>query len=165
MIRPAALGGLFIGILSALPGVSLGNCCCCLWIVSGGAIAAYLQVQQENRTLTGGEGAAVGALSGVIGAAVWLPIAITIGILLGPLQQAFIEQILQNAADIPPEVREALENMEPQSGIGGYIVLFFFQLFIGTIAAAIGGIVGAMYFKKDVPPALGGNWVPPLPPQ
>ena len=59
MIRSAALGGLFIGVLSALPIIGAANCCCCLWIVSGGALAAYLQVQQENRTLTGGEGAAV----------------------------------------------------------------------------------------------------------
>ena len=59
MIRSAALGGLFIGVLSALPIVGAANCCCCLWIVSGGALASYLEVQQKNRTLTGGEGAAV----------------------------------------------------------------------------------------------------------
>jgi len=66
VIRSAALGGLFIGVLSALPIVGAANCCCCLWIVSGGALAAYLEAQQQNRTLTGGEGAAVGALAGVI---------------------------------------------------------------------------------------------------
>ena len=76
MIRSATLGGLFIGVLSALPIVGAANCCCCLWVVSGGALAAYLQVQQENRTLAAGEGAAVGALAGVIGAFVWLPIVV-----------------------------------------------------------------------------------------
>ena len=29
------LGGLFIGVLSALPVVGAANCCCCLWIVVG----------------------------------------------------------------------------------------------------------------------------------
>jgi len=155
---------LFIGVLSALPIIGAANCCCCLWIVSGGALAAYLQVQQENRTLTGGEGAAVGALAGVIGAFVWLPIVVVVAVVLGPFQQAIIEEIVRNATDMPPEAREVLENMGDR-GVGGYFLFFFVQLVGGSIFAAIGGLVGAMYFKKEVPPALGGNWVPPLPPQ
>ena len=164
MIRSAALGGVFIGVLSALPIIGAANCCCCLWIVSGGALAAYLQVQQENRTLTGGEGAAVGALAGVIGAFVWLPIVVAVAIVLGPFQQAIIEQIVRNAQDMPPEAREALEDFGGR-GVGGYFLFFFVQLVGGSLFAAIGGILGAMYFKKEVPPAMGGNWVPPLPPQ
>ena len=31
-----------MGVLSALPIISAGNACCCLWVVSGGVIAAYL---------------------------------------------------------------------------------------------------------------------------
>jgi hypothetical protein len=165
MIRSAGLGGIFIGALSALPIVGAANCCCCLWIVSGGALAAYLEVQQQNRTLTTGEGAAVGALAGVIGAFVWLPIVAVLATVIGPVQEALIEEFLRNARDIPPELRDALENMESSGSFGQFVFLFFFQLFIGTIFAAIGGIIGAMYFKKEVPPALGGTWVPPLPPQ
>lgn len=165
MIRSAGLGGVFIGVLSALPIVGVANCCCCLWIVSGGALAAYLEVQQQNRTLTTGEGAAVGALAGVIGAFVWLPIVAVLATVIGPVQEALIEEFLRNARDIPPELRDALENMESSGSFGQFVFLFFFQLFIGTIFAAIGGIIGAMYFKKEVPPALGGTWVPPLPPQ
>jgi hypothetical protein len=26
-------------------------------------------------------------------------------------------------------------------------------------------VLSAAYFKKEVPPALGGEWVPPVPPQ
>ena len=165
MIRSAALGGVFIGILLALPVVGAANCCCCLWVVSGGALAAYLEVQQKNRTLTGGEGAAVGALAGVIGAFVWLPIVAAVAVVLGPFQQAIIEQIIQNASDMPPEAREALENMSGSGSVGWYVLLFFFQLVCGSIFAAIGGILAAMYFKKEVPPAMGGTWVPPVPPQ
>jgi hypothetical protein len=164
VIRSAALGGLFIGVLSALPIVGAANCCCCLWIVSGGALASYLEVQQKNRTLTGGEGAAVGALAGVIGAFVWLPIVAVLAVVLGPIQRAILEEIVRNARDMPPEARDVLENMG-QRGVGGYLLLFLFQLVGGSLFAAIGGILGAMYFKKEVPPALGGNWIPPLPPQ
>ena len=164
MIRSATLGGLFIGVLSALPIVGAANCCCCLWVVSGGALAAYLQVQQENRTLTGGEGAAVGALAGVIGAFVWLPIVVMVATVMGPVQEALLETA-RNARDIPPEARDFLESLGGGGGVASYFVLFFLQLFIGTLVAALGGVLAAAYFKKEVPPALGGNWVPPLPPQ
>jgi hypothetical protein len=43
--------------------------------------------------------------------------------------------------------------------------MFFPMLIIGALFAAIGGMLAAAYYKKEVPPALGGNWVPPLPPQ
>ena len=32
-LQPALFGGLFIGVLSALPLVSVGNCCC-LWVIA-----------------------------------------------------------------------------------------------------------------------------------
>ena len=163
MTRSAALGGLFIGVLSALPIVNAGNCCCCLWIVSGGALAAYLEVQQKNRTLTAGEGGAVGALSGVIGAFVYLPLAIIVATLLGPLQERFIE-LARNANDMPPQVREIFDDVAGGNAVGT-VLGFMFQLFIGTLFAAIGGVLSAAYFKREVPPALGGDWVPPLPPR
>jgi hypothetical protein len=165
MIRSAALGGLFIGVLSALPILGAANCCCCLWVVSGGALAAYLEVQQKNRTLTGGEGAAVGALAGVIGAFVWLPIAIALSLVIGPVLSSALDELARNANDIPPEAREFLENMGGGGSVAANLLYFFPQLVIGSIFAAIGGVLSAVYFKKEVPPALGGDWVPPLPPE
>ena len=163
MLRSAALGGVFIGVLSGLPFVSAGNCCCCMWMVSGGALAAYLEIQQKNRSLTAGEGAAIGALSGVIGAFVWIPIAVALALLFGPLQRAVFEEFARNARDMPPEAREFLENMGGGGTAVGTVFGFIFQLFAGAIFAAIGGVLSAAYFKKEVPPALGGDWVPPLP--
>jgi hypothetical protein len=165
MIRSAALGGLFIGVLSALPILSAANCCCCLWVVSGGALAAYLEGQQKNRTLTGGEGAAVGALAGVIGAFVWLPIAIALSLVIGPALSSALDELARNANDIPPEAREFLENMGGGGSVAANLLYFFPQLVIGSIFAAIGGVLSAVYFKKEVPPAMGGHWVPPLPPE
>ena len=40
-VQPALWGGVFIGVLSALPIVNFGNCCCCLWVICGGALAAH----------------------------------------------------------------------------------------------------------------------------
>jgi hypothetical protein len=43
-----------------------------------------------------------------------------------------------------------------------YVAGFAFQL-VGSIFAALGGLLGAQFFRRDVPPALGGE-PPPLPP-
>ena len=59
---PALLGGLFIGVLSSLPLVSAVNTCCCLWVVTGGMLAAWLMQQNTVRPITIGEGALVGLL-------------------------------------------------------------------------------------------------------
>jgi len=162
LIQPALLGGLFIGILSALPVVGWGNCCCCLWVVGGGMLATYLDADiSRPRTLA--RGAADGFLAGVIGAFVWLPLALVVAALLGPLQERFLE-LARNANDMSPQVRDILDNVGNGSVVGT-VIGFMFQLFIGTIFAAIGGVLSAAYFKKEVPPALGGDWIPPLPPQ
>ena len=42
MLMPAVWGGFFIGVLSALPIVGAANLCCCLWVICGGMVAAYL---------------------------------------------------------------------------------------------------------------------------
>src|SRR5262245_29076718 len=64
---PALLGALFIGVLSSLPIVSMGNLCCCLWVVSGGVLAAWVMQQNTPRPVTNGEGAVVGVLAGCVG--------------------------------------------------------------------------------------------------
>ena len=38
--QPALLGGLFIGVLSALPVVNTANLCCCLWVIVGGVLTS-----------------------------------------------------------------------------------------------------------------------------
>src|SRR3712207_3305780 len=71
-LLPALLGGLFIGVLSSLPIVKIGNVCCCLWVISGGVLAAWVMQQNTTRPVTPGEGALVGLLAGLVGAAVWI---------------------------------------------------------------------------------------------
>jgi hypothetical protein len=151
-MQPALLGGVFIGILSALPVVQLCNCCC-LWIVAGGALAAYLQRQNQPLSLTVIEGARVGLLAGIVGAIVWLLMAQALDVVLAPLQARLITEVLSNARDLPPEVRAWLEAAESGRG-GGYGLAFMLMLVVGSLVAAAGGAAAAAYFRKDVPPAL-----------
>ena len=156
---PALLGGLFIGILSALPFIS---CCCCLWMIGGGFLSAYLKSQNRQTSLSMAEGATVGLLAGVIGSFVFLLISSA----LSPLNMRFLE-FARNAADMPPEVQEMIDAMEGgRMGSNafnfiGSVVSFVMTLCVMSIMSTIGGMVGAAYFKKDIPPALGGPINPP----
>ena len=152
---PALLGGLFIGVLSALPVVQICNCCC-LWIIAGGVLAAYLQQQNQPVSLTLAQGARIGLFAGLIGSVVWFAVDSA----LSPVQARFVQGLMQNVRDLPPELQDFLDTAEA-SRTGGSLFGFAMMLIFGCLFAAIGGAIGAAYFKKDVPPALGGPINPP----
>ncbi len=160
MLHAAFLGGLFNGVLSALPIVSLGNyCCCCAWVIGGGLVAAYVEQQNTNTPVTPARGAQAGLLAGVIGAFVWLLLTRVLDAMLGPYLQVFVE-MARNASDMPPEARAWLDSVS-RLDRGGYVGGFVTMLFVGSIFSTIGGLIGAVYFRRDVPPALGGPIAPP----
>ncbi|MBI2835353.1 MAG: hypothetical protein HYX76_13095 [Acidobacteria bacterium] len=150
-LQPALLGGAFIGILSALPFISAGNVCCCLWIVSGGLLAAYVMQQNHPEPVAPADGAIVGLLSGVFGAIVYAFVSIPFNLILGPMQRRMIERFLENAQDVPTGLRDAVESMG--SGAIGLMIGFFFMMFAGIIFATLGGLLGAVIFRKKLPPA------------
>ena len=159
MLKPALLGGLVMGVLSALPGVSLGNCCCCAWLVTGGLVAAYALQSGTPQPITMGDGALVGLLAGLFGAVVNLVVSIPMNILTGPFQQRLFQRIAEAQPDLPDNVRQMVDSM----GIGavsvaGAIMAFFMMLILGAIFSSLGGLLGAFFFKKKVAPE------PPPPP-
>ena len=156
MLAPL-LGGLFIGVLSALPIVNLGNCCC-LWIVSGGFLAAYVVAVNEPGALSLSRGAAVGALAGVVGAVVWLFTSSLLDVVLGPYERRLLGEAVRAAREMPPGARAWLESLS--DGVGRAL-MFGVVLLVGVPVASLGGLLGAAYYRPDVPPALGGPVVPP----
>jgi len=159
-VQAPLLGGLFIGILSALPVVGLGNCCCCLWIVTGGMLAAYFDQQNDPRPITVGRGAIVGLKAGVIGALVWLVVSVVLEPVLAPVRERMIAAALRIARDLPPDARAALESADGTSSLG-YALNFLLFLCVGAVFSTVGGMVGAAFFRNDVPPAIGGPIAPP----
>ena len=158
MSNAALLGGLFIGVLSALPIVSIGNCCC-LWIGGGGILAAYLAQQGTARALPLGQGALVGLLAGIVGAGVWLVASATVDLVIGPFQARLLDAVLD--ADLPPEVRDLFENA--RDSVGGplrYLAGFVVQLTGGLVFSTLGGLVGAVYFRRTAAPELEGPAAP-----
>ena len=50
--RPALIGGIVIGLLSSIPIVSIGNACCCLWVVLGGLLTTPIVNHPEVAILS-----------------------------------------------------------------------------------------------------------------
>ncbi len=150
-----------MGVLSALPIVAVGNLCCCLWVVGGGAVAAYVFQQNQTTPITPGDGALVGLLAGIIGAFVQLVVAIPIGILVAPMERAMLQRVIEIAGTMPPELRDAIERYANTEGQGGIALMIIKQvvglmlyLVVGAIFSTIGGLLGALVFKKQQPPGV-----------
>jgi ABC-type phosphate transport system permease subunit len=158
-LQPALLGGVTIGVLSALPVINLANCCCA-WILFGGALAAYLMQQNHPEPIQAGDGAIVGLLAGVVGAFVWVIVSVPISVAMAPFQSEMAARAMRDAAEMAPELRAIFENMSGAPAIGiGLIFGFFVMLCISTVFGLLGGLFGALLFKKNPPPVI----PPPLP--
>lgn len=152
MLMPAVWGGLVIGVLSALPFVSVLNFCCCLWVVAGGMVAAYLLQANTTGPITLGDGAVVGLLAGLIGSVVNTIISVPINLVFGGLVRGLIQQVASSAPDLPDNVRQMLETIQssPSFSLLGVVIGFFFFAVVGSIFAALGGLLGAVFFKKKI---------------
>jgi hypothetical protein len=163
-LQPALYGGLFIGVLSALPIVNAGNCCCCLWVIAGGVLAVYLRQQNSPYQVTASEGALVGLLAGLIGGIVAAVLSIPFAAMTAGFQAQIIDRILSGNPDMPPEARDALQRMVAQNAAfraAGAIM----NVIISTIFAMLGGLLGVALFKKNAPPPPPPGTVEVLPPQ
>ena len=147
LLQPALIGGAVMGTLSALPLISAGNCCC-LWLVSGGAVAAYVLQQNQQTSITPGDGALAGLLAGIVGAFIYLVLSIPITIVMAPMERVMMERIIRNAGSMPPEFRNYVG-----TNIGTALRVafgFFFILVFGCIFSTLGGLLGAVIFKKQM---------------
>ena len=161
--QPALLGGLALGVLSALPVIGLGNCCCGAWILMGGGLAAYLLQQENPNPIDFGDGAIVGLLAGVFGAIAFVIVSIPINTMLAGFQASVFQRMMSNANEMPPEAREFFERLSAQRAVGlgiGAVFFFFVSLFVCAFWSMVGGLFGTMMFRKTAPPPI-----PPIPPQ
>jgi hypothetical protein len=144
-----------LGVLSALPIVNIGNACCCLWVVGGGLVAAYVLQQNQDEPITPADGALVGVLAGVAGAAIHSILSIPIDIVMAPVERAMVQRVL-DMGTLPPNVRDTLERVSGQQAdmslmfiVMRRVVSFVFMLFVGGIFSTLGGLLGAVLFKKQ----------------
>jgi hypothetical protein len=152
-LQPAFWGGLFIGVLSALPLVNAGNCCCCLWVICGGLLAAYLRQQSSPVPIDAAEGALVGLMAGAIGGIIAAVLSIPFQVFAGQYQREIMERILASNPDVPAEARDAVERYA--MGAAFRVVGTIVSIFIDIVFGMLGGLLGVAVFKKQTPPPPG----------
>ena len=162
------IGGAFNGVLSALPVVGAANCVCCLWVVGGGAVTAWLLQQGQAEPLELGEGALGGLLAGVAGAAFYALVSVPFQLLMGSLAGESAGRSMLGDVDVPPEMLPMIEMMEQVMSNPGLMALmgFLVMLVAGAVFSTLGGLLGAFFFRKGAPPAATeyADIVPPPPP-
>lgn len=162
MLMPALWGGLAIGILSALPFVGALNLCCCLWVVTGGMLAAYVLQSNTPEPISAGDGAVVGLLAGIAGAFVYAVVSLPLNMLLGPVQRRAMSSFVEQIPNLPPEVRDAVGSVgSTEMAALGLIMGFVVMLFVGGIFATTGGLLGSVFFKKKAAPPSNTSVPPP----
>ena len=127
-VQPALIGGAVVGVLSALPIISAFNLCCCLWVVTGGTVAAYVLQQNQQTPITPGDGALAGLFAGLAGAVIYLVLSIPITFLMAPIERVMMERVIESGS-VPPEFREFIGTYT-----GGALKLvtgFFFMIVAG----------------------------------
>ena len=142
-----------MGVLSALPIIAVGNTCCCLWVVAGGLVAAYLQQQAQDAPISPADGALVGLLAGLGGAVVHLILSVPINLVLGPIEREMMRRLVENMAGAEG-FRNYADQADLISGPVRAVIGFIFMLFLGAVFSTIGGLIGAMVFRKAAPASL-----------
>jgi hypothetical protein len=152
-LQPAFYGGLFIGVLSALPIINAGNCVCCMWVIGGGMLAAYLMQQNYPYQVSAADGALVGLLAGVFGGVIGTIISVPLEMAMGPYTQRILQRLIESNPDFPAEARQAIENMGSR-GVSAIRIIagLCFGVIIGGLFAMLGGLLGVAIFKKNLPP-------------
>ncbi|MFN2492853.1 MAG: hypothetical protein ABR501_08225 [Pyrinomonadaceae bacterium] len=140
-LKPALLGGLIVGLLSAIPFI---NYCCCIWSIGGGAVAAFLYIKNSTVPVRTGDGAVVGGLAGIFGGIIYLVIGLPIAFLFGAA--AMEEQLTRSGVELP--FSGAL--LMILAGLLGAVIL--------AVLSLLGGIIGVAIFEKRK-----GNGAPPPP--
>jgi hypothetical protein len=145
-LKPAVIGGIFIGVLSVIPFVNWANICCCLWAILGGLLASSLYVKGSPVAASAGDGAIVGGIAGVVGALISLVVGIPVAI----LTSAFIGGILVNFVEgVDPSQAEAMraQLLASQSIVGAIINGLIVAVGL-VVFSILGGLVGIPIFEK-----------------
>lgn len=158
-MKPAVIGGVILGVLSAIPFVNWVNICCCAWAIVGGIIAANMYVKNSAVPATPADGAMVGAIAGVVGAVVNFIIGVPLQLITGNAMQRLLQNIA--AQQDPAQAAQMREMMAAQgSGIGGAILGGLIGGVLLIVFATVGGLIGVSIFEKR----KGGAGAPPPPP-
>ena len=147
-MQPAVMGGMFLGVLSSIPIISIGFC---MWILLGGAIAAQQVMRQRRSGVTYGDGAFVGVMSGVFGSLVGTTIQMCFRVIAAPFfasQQQQLEQLLNQMGAEGPMRDWVLRAASGEISLTTVIFTLFSNLLAFSLFAMIGGILGIAILRR-----------------
>jgi len=156
-LKPAIIGGIVVGLLSAIPFVNLVNVCCCLWAILGGVLASYLYIKSSPTPVKAGDGAVLGLLAGVVGALIYIVIGIPLGYLMGATMVSLMSRLMESVD--PRQAEQMRMQMEASQSIVTHILRGLFSAFLLLIFSTLGGLLGVPIFEKR----KGGPDLPPPP--
>ncbi len=160
-VQPALTGGMFLGLLSSVPVVSAGNCLCCMWVLLGGGIAVVLLTRQRPITsITYGDGAFAGVLSGLFGAVVGTIVQMSFRAMTSRFvasQQQQLEDWLNRAGAEGPMRDWVLRAFQGEISTTTVLFTFFANLLVFALFAMIGGILAVAILNKRVETARGAR--------
>jgi hypothetical protein len=158
-LKPAIVGGVVVGLLSAIPFVNIANVCCCLWALLGGALASYLYIKNSATPARAGDGAILGVLAGVVGAAIYIVLGIPLAIVTGSAINQAVVKIIESA---DPAQAEALSRqLEANQSVLSAVLFGFLSAIFLVIFSTVGGLLGVPIFERR----KGTANIPPPPPQ
>ena len=153
--QPALIGGLIVGLLSTIPGISLVNCCFCAWPLIGGIVAAKMLITRSPRPIKSGEGALVGLIAGLIGGGIYIGLSIPL-LFIGiteKFQARLFDMMRERSSD--PQVQEMMSKMidalEHQTPTQKLIASLPFLIIIAVLYGGftvLGGLLGVALFEK-----------------
>jgi hypothetical protein len=154
-LKPALIGGVILGILSAIPAVDY---CCCIWAVIGGVIAANIYIKQSPVPVQPADGAVLGAIAGGIGAVLVIVLGIPLQLIVGSALMSMMQGIMQSAN--PEQAAQMRELMAAGVTFSSALIHALIWAVLVVIFAAVGGLLGVAIFEKR----KGGAGAPPPPP-
>ncbi len=150
MFMPALIGGGLAGVLSGIPII---NCLCCLWIIGGAMLAAYLLAKDSKVMLSLGDGAIVGALAGVIAAIVDFFVSMPFQAMSEDIFRNVMERFSEYADEMPQGWESLMEGGGFEASVAMTILGLLIAAVVFSILGALGGILGMSLFgKKFFPP-------------
>jgi len=159
--QPAILGGLFIGVISGLPFISIINACCCAGVIAGGVLVTYLLQQNSPVPVATSEAAIQGLLAGVIGGIVMTLITAALAsVIAGPAMLDQIRDQIAGNSDLPPEMRDTMMRLLTGTNMMVLGVLVWVPMY--AVFSMAGALLGLAFFRKKTPPPAAP---PPMTPQ
>lgn len=150
-LRPALIGGISLGIASALPYLEMINAACCALYVAGGTLASYLYMKalpSPPATAPYKDGAVVGLLAGVFGGIAYALVAFLLRVAGVGSEDAAeaLAMVEQQGVELPPFVLDIMGASGPSLGMA--ITLLTSGVILYGIFGTLGGLLGVAIFSK-----------------